>query len=112
MEGLTTGELMDAAKLILMVFQIILIPAFVWFVKKAGDHQRAVSQLTARVVELEATLENMPGAEAFHQLSLSVERMSGNVKALSERLAGMDRMLSKVDSILDRQEHFLLNGGK
>ncbi len=100
----------DMADLIFRIVQILIIPAGVWIFQSFRSLNREVGHLRERLSTAEARIAEAPSAKSLHELSLSVERMSGNLKALGERMGGIDRVVDRVDKMVTRQETYLLSG--
>lgn len=101
-------EIMDLA---IRILQILIVPAAVWVWRSVARLDAEIAALRTRLSVAEGEIAKVPTAGALHELNLSVERMSGNVKALGERLSGVDRVVERMDRMLSRQENYLLNGG-
>lgn len=126
---------LDTMDFALRVLQILVIPATVWvwrsFARVDKELEVLRAQLANRTAEIkagmaedlgklrerlstaEARLNDVPSGGALHDLAISIERLRGDVKAVVERLTGVDRVVERMDKILSRQEDYLLkNGGK
>lgn len=101
---------LEGADFALRLLQIVFIPLLAWVWRSAAALQRDQLAIRVRLSTLEAQLASVPSAQSLHELSLSVERMSGNLKALGERMGGIDRVVDRVDKMVTRQETYLLNG--
>ncbi len=101
----------ETINLILRCLQVLVIPVAIWVWRRFASLDAEITGLRERLSTAEARLKDAPSTKSLHELSLSVERMSGNLKALGERMGGMDRVVERMDRILSRQEEFLLNNG-
>lgn len=93
-----------------------------WSLRRAfvrgEDYQRHVEhdalhrqELSGRLGALESRVALLPDGEALAQLAGAVESLRGDIKALDMRITGVDRLLVRLEGVLDRQEMFLRNGG-
>lgn len=101
----------ETADIVLRLLQILVLPAMIWVLRSFTLINRELTILRERLSKAEARLDDTPNSKSVHELALSVERMSGNLKALGERMGGMDRIVDRVEKVLNRHEDFLLNGG-
>lgn len=88
-----------------------IIGLIVWSMRNTFASKSDHGKLAARVERVETKIENLPNAQRMEALTVSLERTNGNVKALTARLDGLEKMTSKLDEITSRQETYLLNGG-
>lgn len=123
----------DMADFALRLLQVVLVPLLAFVLRAAWQMGRQINRahqsidgLSDRQASMEAelrridghqqkqqqALDAMPGAKSYHELSLAIERMNGNLREVSARMEGVDRLVEKLDVIVSRQEQFLLTGRK
>lgn len=77
--------------------------------KAGSDRMRA---LEGRTAALEQTVDSMPGKDELHRIELHMERMTGEMKAMSASQRGTNDILRRLESIVSRHEDHLLENGK
>lgn len=66
-----------------------------------------------RITRTEDILAAMPDAQALHDLALLIERLSGDVRTLGERVGGYGQIMERVEKVVARHENYLLhNNGR
>jgi ABC-type phosphate transport system auxiliary subunit len=105
-------EHMETLSIILKVVQILIVPLAGLFIKQIMALRKDLEGLRVKVTENEARLCNHPDNNALHEIALSVERLSGDVRGMGKEIGGLKNLIEKVDRIVERQEDHLLNGGK
>lgn len=73
---------------------------------KLAERARVQGQMLDRLAKIEAALEHGPTKSEIHGLALSVAELTGEFKALSASVSGMQQTVSRVDNYL------MENGGK
>ena len=106
------SEPFETLGMILRVVQILVVPLAGLFVRQIMALRRDLEGLRVKVTENEARLCNHPDNNALHEIALSVERLSGDVRGMGKEISGLKDLVEKVDRIVERQEDHLLNGGK
>lgn len=72
-----------------------------------------LNELEKRVSRNEDKLEAKADPEDISEILVALAGLTGEVKVAIEKVAGLDRVVSKLDRIIDRHEqHLLQNGGK
>jgi chromosome segregation ATPase len=64
-----------------------------------------------RMALIESRLEQLPSADAVHELAISVERLGGDVRVTKESVENLRESGKRQEHTLNRMEQFLLNGG-
>lgn len=101
----------DLLNFLLRLTQILFVPLVMWLGKEIWSLRKDVIELRGRVKANEDKLECAPDSKALHSLALAIEGLRGDVRATNEKLGGVERVVDKLDRILERQESYLLNGG-
>ena len=65
-------------------------------------------QLGYRVSLLEMQLGSVPSKESLHHLEKSLVRCEGQVAGVAERITGFEKILERTETVLARQEQYLL----
>lgn len=123
----------EMADFVLRLLQVVLVPLLAFVLRAAWQMGRQINRahqsidtLSEQQVRMESELKRidghqqkqqqrldaMPDAKSYHELSLAIERMNGNLREVSARMEGVDRLVEKLDAIVSRQEQFLLTGRK
>lgn len=74
------------------------------------DIRDASAGLDRRMTRVESRLDDAPTATALHEVALSLEHLSGELKVNNARLEGLEKIVTRLESITDRQEQHLLQG--
>ena len=101
----------EALEFILRILQILVIPVLGWLIKVLWNLRKDVLVITQRVKKNEELLECAPNHDAIHGLALAIEGLRGDVRTVNEKVGGMANLVNKLDSIIERQESYLLNNG-
>lgn len=72
--------------------------------KELQAQQVEIDALHLKIVEMEGRVRNMPAAGAMHELSLSMERLGGDIKAVATRLDGAHMLIDRLESTVTRHE--------
>lgn len=80
-----------------------------WSAKKQFASAAEVTALETRVQLIENHIEKAPDEKAFHELSLAMSTLSGELKVANERTTGLKDTVNRLNSIVQRQEEHLLN---
>ena len=59
-----------------------------------------VARNKERIATLEQALQHLPDQDSMHSLAVQLERLTGQLNALSGRLEYVDRVVQRVDSFL------------
>ncbi len=81
-------------------------------IEEVRQSQSMAKAASTKVDRFEVRLEAMPSQKEVHDLTVSVEKLSGKVGAAVERLEAADRNQDRMERVLNRVEDYLLNGGK
>lgn len=65
------------------------------------------AELRDRVSRTERGLEETPTSKAVHELALSISNMSGELKAVVERLNGMAQLVERQEKVTERLEDYM-----
>lgn len=84
--------------------------------KKNGARLDAMAStllsLEQRVSAGEQLQRTLPSKDDIHKLELSMERLKGEMKTLSQILAGQAQITERMEAILNRHEDHLLQSGR
>lgn len=70
-----------------------------------------MGDLRDRLTRAESEVGEKPTAKALHEVALSIEHLAGDMRASTERLEGLGRVVERLERVTSRQEEFLLNRG-
>lgn len=68
--------------------------------------------LDKRLTTVEIQMQSLPTTKAVHDLDLSVSKLSGDVRALTARIDGLDDIVERVEAATARQEDYIHEIGK
>lgn len=71
-----------------------------------------LTALEQRISASEQTQRALPSKDDIHELELSMERLKGEMKTLSQVMAGQSQITERMEAILNRHEDHLLQGGR
>ena len=71
-----------------------------------------LTALEQRITASEQTQRALPSKDDIHELELSMERLKGEMKTLSQVMAGQSAITERMESILNRHEDHLLQSGR
>jgi len=64
-----------------------------------------------RIAALENRIAHVPSQDDVHDLRLCITRLEGSMDTLGKRLDGTERLLERFESVVNRQEDYLMNHG-
>ena len=73
--------------------------------------EERLDQANVRLTHAEARIAEGPTSKALHELAVSIEHLSGEIKTNSARLEGVARLVGRLETVVDRQETHLLSKG-
>lgn len=94
---------------------LVLSAASAWFayrVKQRQADKAEVQDLRDRMTQAETRLEETPNSKALHELALSISTFGGDLKAVTARLDGLGMIVERLETVTERQEQYLLSGGR
>ena len=78
-------------------------------VKREQAGKKEFGLLKERVIKIEAAQQHAPNREETHKLSLCVSEMGGDMKAVVAKVDGLGEVVKRIETIVNRQEEYLLN---
>ncbi|AUG53926.1 DUF2730 family protein [Thalassospira marina] len=82
------------------------------FSRDIGEMRNHVDAATLKIDRCEARLEDMPSQTEIHELSVALEKLSGRLGGLVERVEAAGHNQDRFERVLNRIEDYLLNGAK
>ncbi|MCG8435370.1 MAG: DUF2730 domain-containing protein [Gammaproteobacteria bacterium] len=80
--------------------------------QEIGGLKHDVVDLKARAAVTESRLEETPTSKALHELAISIEALSGDMRAVVARLDGLADLHDRLEKTVVRREGFELTKGK
>lgn len=77
---------------------------------KAGSER--MDRLDQRLASVEQTLRAQPTKEDMHQLHLTLKEMQGEMKTMAAVIEGNNKIMERLETVVQRHENHLLDGGK
>lgn len=71
-----------------------------------------MTAVEARVATIEQAHRALPSKDDIHELELSMERLKGEMKTLSQVMSGQAQITERMEAILNRHEDHLLQSGR
>ena len=81
------------------------------FAEAMDGHQAKNQQLENAITKLRSDLEHLPDTKSLHALDTELERLRGDMKALSQQVIGLGDILAKVEKPLELLIEDRLNDG-
>ena len=69
-------------------------------------------RLEKEVVSLSASVDRTPSTEELHRLEVSLTQLHGEVGRIAEQISSNRSLYERVERVLERQEEWLLKGGR
>lgn len=66
----------------------------------------------ARLASIEQTLRGLPAKQDMHDLQISITELKGDLKTMSAVIEGRNRLMERLETIVERHEDHLLDGSK
>lgn len=73
-------------------------------------HSAKIEDHTMRITGLEQAQRAMPTKDDMHSVSMALEGMKGEMKALSVEMRGNASIMERLEAIVSRHENHLLKG--
>lgn len=61
-----------------------------------------------RIQATEQSLQNMPGREDLHNLSLAISEMRGDMREVRAAMQGQGQIMARLETVVSRQEDHLM----
>ncbi|WP_304616961.1 DUF2730 family protein [Paracoccus sp. (in: a-proteobacteria)] len=71
-------------------------------------HGETLHGLDARLSAVEMSMKGMPGKDEMHQLSISLADLRGDIRAMGASVDGQRQILTRLESVVSRQEDHLM----
>lgn len=71
--------------------------------KKLGDHDDVLANHNGRLMALESGLREMPTQRDFHELELNMQKLTGTMDVLAQRLRPLESITERVQEMLIQQ---------
>ena len=85
---------------------------YAWFTTRSRVNEKQlekfgeiIRKIDHRVTEIEGEIKHLPDKDSQHQLEISMERMAGDMKQMSEALSATVRTVGRIET------HLLQKGG-
>ncbi len=106
------GNSFDWVNLVLRLVQVALIPSVVFMVNRYIALKKDINGLGTRLAVAEKEIQQKPGNKAIHELALTVEGVSGDIKEvraeLKAELKGVADSLHRVEEAISKHDDYLL----
>lgn len=117
-----TGLDWDALRAVaewLQIACLVGLSIYTWIVNRTKANKAAIDRVESnlgdrlsehdrRISSLEHVTQGMP--EAVRALNTTVGKLDGDLGTMGERLSGLDRLVVRLEKVVDRQEDHLLKG--
>jgi chromosome segregation ATPase len=65
-----------------------------------------------RLASIEQTLRGLPAKQDMHELQISITELKGELKTMAAVIDGRNRLMERLENIVERHEDHLLDGSK
>ena len=73
---------------------------YTWFIGRQSASAAELLELRTRITTLEVQMAQVPSQAQLHELLVQVERVGGNVQALTARIEPLTKSVDRVESFL------------
>ncbi|WP_054007870.1 DUF2730 family protein [Cypionkella psychrotolerans] len=117
-----TGEVLNISPIIVWTValgQLLTFALTIWNLMASGsranskrldDHAKHLDDQGLRLQSLEQAHKSMPTKDDMHSISLGLEGMKGEMKAMRAEMEGSRGIMSRVEAMVGRHDNFLLKG--
>ena len=77
---------------------------------KLREHDKVLGDQSQRIAALEQTQKTLPTKDDMHGISLGLEGMKGEMKAMRAEMEGSREIMVRLEAIVGRHENHLLDG--
>lgn len=99
------AQILQAYSPYVLLFLTSLLGWIGWSLRSKFTTKIAFDNLSQRVQKIEDKMEEIPTKQDLHQISINMEKMSGDLNT-------QKNILMRVERTMERQEEFLLNRGQ
>lgn len=72
--------------------------------KDLQAQELVIDGIHLKIVALEERMRNIPATAAMHELSNSIERLRGDIKVVTARLDGTNKLMDRIETTVARHE--------
>lgn len=76
--------------------------------KRHADLSDRLDRHDSRITAAEQTLKGMPAKDDVHAIRIELTEMRGDLRAMKASMDGQQAILTRVESVVDRQENHLM----
>lgn len=117
-----TGEVLNISPIIVWTValgQLLTFALTIWNLMASGsranskrldDHSKQIDDQGLRLQSLEQTQKTMPTKDDMHGISLGLEGMKGEMKAMRAEMEGSREIMVRLEAIVGRHDNHLLKG--
>jgi hypothetical protein len=80
--------------------------------KRLDAHADQLQQHEARISTVEQGQESLPSLQNIHSLELAIVRLEGEIKSVSQVMAGNVAIMERLEAVVARHDAHLLEAGK
>jgi hypothetical protein len=119
-----TGEVLNISPVVAWVVALNMLLTFaltIWNLMASGSrantkrldaHTEQLHQHDARISAVEQGQGSLPSLKDMHELELAMERLKGEMKSMSQVMAGNVAIMERLEAIVSRHEAHLLEASK
>ena len=91
---------------------ILFVGVYSWQAARHRATIKVTDDLGRRLATLETRMEALPTADDVHELTIASTKLSGDLNTAVARMDGLEKIVERVERIVNRQEDHLLNQPK
>jgi phage-related tail protein len=119
-----TGEVLNISPLVAWVVALNMLLTFaltIWNLMASGSranakrldaHGEQLQQHDTRITAVEQRQESLPSLQNMHTLQLAIVRLEGEIKSVSQVMAGNVAIMERLERVVARHDAHLLEAGK
>lgn len=73
---------------------------YAWIVGRQSASTKELTDLRARIVKIEADMQQVPSQQQLHELSLQISRYAASNEALAQRIESVGRATHRIEDFL------------
>jgi hypothetical protein len=124
MDRQMSGDVLNISPLVAWVVALNMLLTFaltIWNLMASGSranakrldaHADQLQQHEARISTVEQGQESLPSLQNIHSLELAIVRLEGEIKSVSQVMAGNVAIMERLESVVARHDAHLLEAGK
>lgn len=76
--------------------------------RRLDEHGKRIDEHDLRMAKVEQSVGSLPVAQDMHELQLAMEALKGELREMRAFIDGNNKVMARLEKVVERQEQFLL----